>query len=404
MADEPSAPDAARREQLLDALAGLVERGGGSRLLAAPVVPGGAAFPDPWRPTPSGVSTLLRRLAWHAGMDRAIAIEDELRAALATERRPETHVELTEVRDKQLAFTLMHVGEDDIAGTLSHELGVAHAAIDRADPSSPYRAAQQPVIAIDPDHDLELGSIATVYLGLGVLAANAAYQQYSSAGRFNGAYSPLEYDVVRAGYVPMSELAYLLAVQATVRGETAPPRGLKPPQQDEVVAWLAVLCGRAPALRERLGIAADATGTTRARAVPFDDVAAEAAPESGASRTAFRWQSTRHVLGLFVGGAAGATVAAAISAASIAGSPAALIGCVLGAGLVGQSLGRRTRVARCSSCVTVVSPIAESCPRCGARFRGDISSLAQRLEAEERLDPRAESGLDSPDARADHDA
>lgn len=38
------------------------------------------------------------------------------------------------------------------------------------------------------------------------------------------------------------------------------------------------------------------------------------------------------------------------------------------------------------ACATVVDVRAESCRTCGAVFRGDITSLAQRLEAEERLD------------------
>ncbi|MBA3820640.1 MAG: hypothetical protein H0X17_17240 [Deltaproteobacteria bacterium] len=46
------------------------------------------------------------------------------------------------------------------------------------------------------------------------------------------------------------------------------------------------------------------------------------------------------------------------------------------------------RVARCSACVTVLDVRAQTCRSCGANLRGDIARLADRLEAEEQLEPR----------------
>src|SRR5262249_35905166 len=162
----------------------------------------------------------------------------------------------------EASFVVNFIGSDDVVGTLAHEVGVVHAVLARGDGASPYRAAEVPMLEragaddrereVDPDRDLERGSIAAVYLGLGVMAANAAYQQSSQAGRFNGAYVPLEYEVIRAGYLPMSSLAYLLAVQATVRGDRDVPDGLSGPQRDEVGAWIDALRPDAQALRERL--------------------------------------------------------------------------------------------------------------------------------------------------------
>jgi hypothetical protein len=40
---------------------------------------------------------------------------------------------------------------------------------------------------------------------------------------------------------------------------------------------------------------------------------------------------------------------------------------------------------------TVVDVRAETCRECGAVFRGDITLLAQRLEADERLDDSGDS-------------
>ena len=372
---EPEVPAPDRREQLLSVLAEYVAQDGAAPLLAPPVVPGEAAFPDLWEPTARGLETLLRRLAWHAGQPRTIVVIDERLGAPPTERKPATHVELALVRQRELELTSWFVGEDDVAGTLAHELGVAHAVIARSSDRDPYRAPEPPEQAVDPERDLERGSIATVYLGLGVLAANAAYQQYSSAGRFNGAYAPLEYDVLRAGYVPMSELAYLLAVQAVVRGEPGPPPGLSPPQRDEVTAWLHALRGRVGELRARLGIAADARGAARPIATPFLDHARDRARRR---RIAFRWQTHRAGEGFVAG------VLAAAAAALLA-MPQGLIAFVVGGAVVGLSVGRSLRIARCSTCAAAIAIDAAACRRCGATMYGDIARRADRLEAEERV-------------------
>jgi len=382
VADQPATPDPERRDYLLGVLGELIAHGGAAALLAPPVAPGPRAFPDPWQPTHGGATALVRRLAWHAGTDRSIVILDERRGALATERKPETHLELTEVRPKEIALTLSFIGEDDVAGTFAHEIGVARAVLARTETTDPYRAVQAPVVAVDPDRDLERGSIATVYLGLGVIAANAAYQQYSRPGKALAAYIPHEYDVLRAGYVAMSDLAYLLAVQAVVRGEASPPPGLLPPQRDEVLAWLAALRDRKAWLRERLGIAPDAEGiAARPRAEPFDDVDVR---EDAPVRRAFRWQMHRG----FLGGAIGTTCAlgAAIMISTVTPMLGPTFVCLLGGAVAGHLVGRRIRIARCSACVTVVAERAAACPRCGATFHGDITELSQRLEAEERLD------------------
>jgi hypothetical protein len=388
----PEAPDPKRRKHLLGMLAELIACGGADPLLAPPVVPGADAFPEPWRPTRAGATVLLRRLAWHAGQHRAIVVRDERRGALATERKPETHVELTEVRENELALTLSFLGEDDVAGTLAHEIGIAHAVVARSATKDPYRAPDQSVLTVDPDHDLERGSIATVYLGLGVLAANAAYQQYSRPGKFLGGHISLEYDVLRAGYVAMSDLAYLLAVQAVVRGVTALPRGLSPPPRDEATAWLDVLRDLRAELCVRLGIALDAVGVAERPAVQrFADLDGDAATDSAETqavgRRAFRWQMHRGFFGFGIGcaGAIGAAIAIG-SVMPIAGPVAA---CLIGGPVVGHLIGRRARITRCSACVTTVPARAERCAKCGATFHGDIASLSDRLEAEERLDERS---------------
>jgi hypothetical protein len=278
-----------------------------------------------------------------------------------------------------VVVALLFVGEDDVVGTLAHEVGAVHAALTRVENAEPYRTATPDALEIEPERDLERGSIATVYLGLGVLAANAAYQQYSASGRFNGAYVPLEYDVVRAGAIPMSELAYLLAVQAVLRGQSAPPPGLAPPQRDETAAWMAALKAHRAELCERFGTNGVSTNQ-RPAAVPFADPP-EVEERSVRGRVAFRWRSHRGGVGFLAGLALGGATVVALALPEVA-TPLVV---VAGAG-IGHVAGRRLPVARCSACVTTLRGEAMVCPRCGAAMRGDIARLADRLEAEEQLE------------------
>src|SRR5256885_1031009 len=122
-------------------------------------------------------------------------------------------------RGRLLAWLAEYVASGGAGPLLAPPIAPARAAF-------PERLRPTGAGGVDIDgRDLERGSVAAVYLGLGVLAANAAYQQYTSSGRTNGAYMPLEYDVIKSGHLTMSELAFLLAVQAVARGEHEPPHG-----------------------------------------------------------------------------------------------------------------------------------------------------------------------------------
>ena len=391
MAD-PEAPDLATRDKLLAVLADLIARGGAEPFLLTPVEPGSKMFPEPWAATRSGVHLVLRRLAMHAGFERTIAIEDQRHGAPPTERKPATRLELVAVKKTEAVFTLGYIGNDDISGTLAHEIGVAHAVLNRPERSDPYRSQEADVLEPDlagTDGDGVRGSIATVYLGLGVLAANAAYQHYSWAGRFNGAYEPLEIEVLRAGHVPMSALAYLLAVRAVVCNEGA-PAGLSGPQRDEVSAWIKALRGDRSELLARLGLPETTVATVRPEPAMFEDAELEV-DDHIAKKTAFRWGTHRGGVGLIAGTVFGVSVAVLI--ASRGASPLFVFGGAAG----GHIVGRRVRVPRCSACATVVQANATTCLHCGAALRGDIASLSERLEAEERLDAETSHNVSNVD-------
>jgi len=360
---------------LLDVLALFVAKGGAAPLLLPPVEPGEQAFPEPWAPTRSGVALLLRRLAWHAGLDREIAIEDRRAGAPPSERKPATRLELLEIRRSSAVFALGFIGDDDIVGTFAHEIGVAHAVLNPPEGADPYRTAEAPVISVDPDGDLERGAIATVYLGLGVLAANAARQQHSI---FEGqGFHPLLVTQVgvkiESGHLPVESLTYLVAVQAAVRG-AGPPAGLVPAQRREVAAWLDAL--DAGKLRERLAIPRDVVPSTRPNVERFTD--AKLDPDDGPRKTAFRWNTNRKGIGFVAGTVLGI-------GASIVMSRGLMPIFVIGGAGAGHLIGRRVHVPRCSACANVLAPNARTCAKCGSILRGDIAHLSDRLEAEDRL-------------------
>lgn len=375
----------ASRARALDMLADLIARGGAAQFLLPPVEPGEAAFPEPWAPSKVGVQLLLRRLAWHAGLDHEILIDDRRAGAPPTERKPATRVELLEVRGKQACFALGFIGTDDVVGTLAHEIGTLYAVLHRPGEPDPYRtAAAPPVITVEPDRDHERGAIAAVYTGLGVLAANAAYQQYTSPGRFNGIYVPHEYDVLQAGTVAMSTLAYLLAVQATLRGASEPPPGLSQSQRDEVTGYMKTLAPERASLYERLGIQPGAQPGTREAPVAFA-VAPGSVLEEVPRKNAFRWQTHRGGVGFFAGTVLGFGLAFVLSRGLMPIT-------TFGGATAGHLLGRRVRTPRCSACASVVRADATVCRSCGAALRGDIATLADRLEAEEQLELEASGG------------
>jgi hypothetical protein len=366
------------REAALDTLADLIARGGPTAFLLSPVLPGEEAFPDAWAPSKVGVQLVLRRLAKYADIDVDIAIDDRRAGAPPTERKPATRAELLEVRGRRACFALGFIGTDDVVGTLAHEVGTLYALMNRPEQGDPYRTADNaPVLTVDAERDHARGSVAAVYRGLGVLAANASYQQYTREGRFNGIYVPHEYDVVQAGSLPMSTMTYLVAVQAVVRGEGEPPKGLSQSQHHEVVGFMKTLASERNALCERLGIDAHAKLTAREAPVPFTDH--EDVHEEAPRKNAFRWQTNRGGLGFVAGTVLGIGVAFVVSRGMMPIT-------AFGGATVGHVVGRRVRTPRCSACATVVRADAVTCFKCRAALRGDIASLADRLEAEEQLE------------------
>jgi hypothetical protein len=381
--DAPPAPRRAEIEVLLDDLAALIAAGGWERFARAPVAPGERSFPDPWQPTPAGVERLVQRLRWHAGVELAIAVEDRRDQAGPRPRRAVTEAEVAAVDGDRATLALFAIGDDDVVGTLAHEVGVAWVTDGRRRGAPPFRegAATTPT-----DDDRGRGSLAAVYLGLGAIATAAAYQQFTGGTyQVHLGFAPIEYDVIQAGHLPLAAMAFLLAAQAEVRGDRQ-VAGLRGPADDEVRAWRRALAGQGPALRERLGIPAPMTWPALDRPLPPAPQAAlpaARAPRRAEGKRVFRVRGRRAGLGFLAGSVGGVVVTVALGAA---GAEAAAL--LVGGMATGAAVGRRVRVARCSECIERVAIAAADCPRCGGSFGGDIDHRDERLAAEEATEER----------------
>jgi hypothetical protein len=138
------------------------------------------------------------------------------------------------------------------------------------------------------------------------------------------------------------------------------------------------LDGQRVALRERLGIAPTVPSGARPAVVALEDEL-PLPEEPVAKPVAFRWHTHRGGIGFFAGTVMGMGIAFVVSRGLLPIT-------TLGGATAGHVLGRRVRAPRCSACATLLRDGASTCPKCGAVLRGDIATLSERLEAEERLE------------------
>lgn len=222
--------------RLLDELAALIEVGGAERLLDTAVVNADERdFPEPWHPSAAAIEGLLRHLARLAHLDIAIVVDGE-RSTSKGELR--TELEWLDYVDGTARFLLGNIGSDNVAGHLTHALG--QAAVAALGAAVPYRDDAR----LDPSP--RLGSLCAIYLGLGVLATNAAHYRHAWNGIAN---------TVHDGGLHLSECTYTLAVQRVVRGAEIPAHAtLGPLARDEVIEWVTDLTPHRAALVERLGL------------------------------------------------------------------------------------------------------------------------------------------------------
>jgi hypothetical protein len=365
------------QQRLVAQLAQLIATGGEWRFMRGPVVAASQRdYPDTWEPSRAGVARVIARTLWHAHLDATATLEDLRGPKWADRKRLQrTYLELVSVAHGKLAFAVSAIGNDNVAGTVAHEVGRAF--VSQLPVGSPFRGAESSEVP-----DPEVGSIATVYLGLGVVALNSA--RYRRAhGEIIGRSTYTEHEIVETGGLPPEALALLLAIQATVRDDVLTALDTLEKQPAELVAaWRDVLDEHEDELRELLGVTGDACEAPARSPVPRE-VTIDASIAEGdlnrpnIGRPVFRFAETRSVshslLGVVVGFGIG-----------VATMTPAVMGIGSGVGAVGGFvIGRRKRYFRCASCGDFCTPATVQCRMCGGNLVGEIKDPRDRLDAEE---------------------
>lgn len=364
---------------LLGELAELIRRFGAERFVKHPLVRADLRdFPDRWEPTIPAVHTVLYRLFWHAYIDAAILVEDD-RPALPPDHRRLTssEIELGDAQHGRVVFHVVSIGNDDVAGALAHQVGTAYLLLA---PPDPFREAM-------PDPTDAAGSLAAVFLGLGVLATNSArYDRRVSEIVGNSVLT--ESQTATAGGLEQHDLAFLLAVQDLVRAEPQDALAtLSKVPAELVAARRADLASHRDELRVLLALDdAPARSLTRAAEPPRPAAVNDRDLRqfnSGARvfRVPFRSWNPPLLLG---------TVGSlAFILNPIVGGAAAVAGLI--AGRVMSKPG-----FRCSdpACDTIAFAELAICPGCGGTVAGTIKHASLRLDAEEEHEQRDRGDVD----------
>jgi hypothetical protein len=193
----------------------LVAQFGASRLHGSVVLPNDDYFPGAYRGTRDDVAAVLRRICEHMNVDpaRVLLVFDEhddpaLSAHVALTSHSTAPAGHHSVRDGRSVVGI----RDDLAAkpaalvaTIAHELG--HVLL----------LADERISSDREDHE-PLTDLLTVFFGLGIFAANAAFE-YRQVARGRYSYSQSS----RLGYLTEPMYGYALARYAWLRGETDPP-------------------------------------------------------------------------------------------------------------------------------------------------------------------------------------
>ncbi len=388
-------PDEDEREHLLDQLGRLILAAGGDGFVAAPIVlPDDRAFPDRWAGDAPSVYRLLRRLLSYAGLDELdlrLALDHYSEATIAVDAHGNAQVAGREGVAGWFAgidHGVCQFGVDldqledpaGLAGTLAHE--VAHA----------WRAWLD---VVDRNRDVEerLTDLTTVYLGFGLLTANASQRFVSGARDGLGSF----WRSSHGGYLAPQALCFLLAVQAVVRDEDVKllARQLSSNQAACFRAACALL--DRDALIARLGLPLPALWPPRRGLPPVrfdpaalralasaDDAGAAAADDAAAEAddadADLSYRLARHPpsgAGLL----AGLALAAALIATVLPRLAIVVLPVLVALPLLGLWLGPRRRFDECADprCGRALLRTATRCPGCGLRIAGRVARRADRL-------------------------
>lgn len=389
-------PPSGDDSQVLEELRLLIEQGGAAHFLDAPLVRAAEQdFPEPWRPTLACLERLLLRMFWLAYVDLDVTVDDLRSGAFDPNRiLRRSVIDWVATKDGTAAFQVEEFGNDNVAGHLAHEVGLAFAAW--VDTPGLYREAEQ----APPSQ--RRGSVAAVYLGLGVVAMNGAY--YERVGsEIRGREAVTERELVVNGGLPPRQLMFLLAVQAVLRGpgrradDEARELLAKAQWREDFRAAVAALAPHRQAIAAHLGLDLEAARPPLEREPEPATVTDEDRPEQERSKR-------------YAGHVAARLVRSRIYFGTAIGLVSGLLGMALSIWLFergyldlpewGRKLaqpaffslplcyglwqGWRSKVLVCGACETSIAPTWQVCPGCGVSLAGEAEVARLRREEAER--------------------
>ncbi|MCX4242073.1 hypothetical protein [Paraliomyxa miuraensis] len=397
--DEVLLPPPPAREWLLSQLAELVRARGAGPLVAAPLVePIPEYFPDPWAGGEPSVRRLARRLLRYAGIEDvpvAVTVLDEGNAIASGT----SGVSFEGLKKGTLEFAVQAAAMRDpmiVVPAMARAVAEAYRRVHRL-PTGDGAPHQRMV------------DVTAVYLGFGLLTANAALRIGGSGGGWGRRGNRTR---TRLGVLDPQSVGFLLAAQLHVRGlsdkqHRAVLRKLEANPAGFVRAAEPVLAHLEPSLAERLGLpprgqwppAPDLDVLTG----PFEDEDVEDEPTKPEERK----DEDRGVQGMNAGKPVFRVERSkALRLAKMLAMPTVMLGMLAGRmqigvdfpmwqagvaavvlGVLGLSVGRMIPDRRCSEpkCGTALDPDMEVCPLCGGTIAGVIGHPRERLAAEEAL-------------------
>lgn len=397
--DEILLPPPDARVWLLEQLAALVKARGVGPLAGNPLVePTEDFFPDPWAGGEPSVRRLARRLLRYAGVEEhpvEVTVLDEGNAIAAGT----SGVSFEGLRQGTLHFAVQSAAMRDPL--------VVVPAMARA-VSEAYRRVHRLPVGDDARHQ-RLVDVTAVYLGFGLLTANAALRHAGSGGGWGRRGNRTR---TRLGVLDPQSVGFLLAVQLEVRelkgrARRLVLRKLMANPAGFVRAAQPVLERLEPPLLTQLGLPPKdqwpPPPDLDALRAPFEDEPEDdedAEPEE-------RKDEERGVLGMNEGKPVFRVERSkAMRLAKMLALPTVMLGMLsgrmnmgieipmwqagaaaVGLGLLGLLVGRMMQDRRCSEpkCGTELDPQMKVCPRCGGTIMGVIGHPKERLAAEEAL-------------------
>lgn len=387
-------PSEDRQDFLIEKMATLISKQGSEQFVSGFILqPNNTFFPDVIQPNIGGVRRLIFRLMVYAGIGN-LHPRLELYDSGAVEPGEDSTDSIAGwfagIENNQSNFG-MDVQEsldvDSLAGILSHE--VAHA----------YRRNYQ-LEETDMQLEEELTDLTSVYLGFGILTANASY--IYRTGSEEGYLASSYWSEKRLGYLKPQELCYLLAMQLTVLGVDSGRMKeltkhldttqfamfsesfkLLNPQRDTLCADLGLPIKEWPDSTTNLNTSFQEQ-INQFKPLPGDSVSVlpEEDDEDIIDSPTFRVVKTRSLIGLAL--SMMLTVTLAIYEV-IEGGSGVLIAFSMFA--LGLWIGSKIKYYQCSTpeCGRTISLNDAVCRKCKRPFAGTINHIDDRLGAEDEL-------------------